>query len=87
MATFILEGALSVLTNWSKHLLLTWLCISSFKMAHTRRIMHVDNVFRCKSWTMHNGRLFIRMHGGSCACLIREIHNQANKMFACICID
>ena len=69
MATFILEEALSVSTNWSKHLLLAWLCVSSFKMAHTRRIMHIDDVFCCKSWTMQNGRLFIRTHRASCACL------------------
>ena len=41
MAVFILEDALSDLTNLAKHLQFIWLCVSSIKTG-TRRIMHVD---------------------------------------------
>ena len=44
MAVFILEDALSVWTNYGKHLLFVWLFVSSIKTG-TRRIIRLDELF------------------------------------------
>ena len=43
MAVFILEDALSVLTNLEKHSLLVWLYVSSIKKG-TRPIIRLDEI-------------------------------------------
>ena len=79
LAFFILEDALSVLTNLGKHLLFVWLFVCSIKTG-TRLIIRLDKLFsvvrHSRQTTEDNPQTD---NNASCACLYTRDEYQTNS--------